>query len=154
MQYGCCVRRRCLGAEAYRCAPAYRARPSVCLGLVVFPLWTFWNHVSALWNPFEFAIKESLTPGNQLALAAPTKTKKKKKTKPHLTQNNSFCLRSKQHARAFNLGYVYSYDFLSFLFFFFPPPHQRVIGVLLVASEAAEEAMRAEENTMKCLGKS
>lgn len=68
-------------------------------------------------------------------------------------QNNSFCLRSKQHAQAFNLGYVYSYDFLSFSFFFSPPP-KRVIGVLLVASEAAEEAMRAEENTMKCLGKS
>ena len=71
--------------------------------------------------------------------------------KLHLTQNNSFCLRSKQQAQAFNLGYVYSYDFLSFLFF--SPPKQ-VIGVLLVASEAAEEAMRAEENTMKCLGKS
>lgn len=53
--------------------------------------------------------------------------------KPHLTQNNSFCLRSKRRTQAFNLSYVYSYDFLSFF-------SKRVIGVLLVARKAAEEA--------------
>lgn len=53
--------------------------------------------------------------------------------KPHLTQNNSFCLRSKPRTQAFNLSYVYSYDFLSFF-------SKRVIGVLLVARKAAEEA--------------
>lgn len=39
--------------------------------------------------------------------------------KPLITRNNSFCLRSKQYTQAFNLGYVYSYDFLFFLLLLF-----------------------------------
>ncbi len=99
-----CVRTR---VEVYsRCASLlYKAR---CCGNFFFHCWTFWSHIFVLWKPFVFAIKESLT-SSPPVLTAP-------KMKPLLTRNNSFCLRSKQDMQAFNLGYVYSYDFL----FFFP----------------------------------